>query len=143
MANHDSNEKLYVRSEEAQILIHKRVRFCLEVLIFSIKFMYWFINKQLLGEQFSIAIIDISYNIICFVLYCSIYLYVYLIGLILLKIANNINYLIFFYTIIQEYFFGIFIKSVIYFPCSEFFVAVTKTDVPVTAKLIGVTTSQV
>lgn len=30
MANHDSNEKLYVRSEEAQILIHKRVRFCLE-----------------------------------------------------------------------------------------------------------------
>lgn len=35
MANHDSNEKLYVRSEEAQILIHKRVRFCLEVLIFN------------------------------------------------------------------------------------------------------------
>lgn len=149
MANHDSNEKLYVGSEKAQILIHKRVRFCLKVLIFSIKFIQ-FIDKQLHSWRtifnFKIAIINISYDIIV-LFYIAIYIDLYIFNSINFvkscKQYIKLHYLIFFYTIIQEYFFGIFIKSVIYFPCSEFFVAVTKTDVPVTAKLIGVTTSQV
>lgn len=52
MANHSSNEKLYVRSEKAQILIHKRVRFCLEVLIFSIKFIYFIKIVSFLENNF-------------------------------------------------------------------------------------------
>lgn len=52
MANHSSNEKLYVRSKKAQILIHKRVRFCLEVLIFSIKFIYFIKIVSFLENNF-------------------------------------------------------------------------------------------